>query len=395
MVLIAQFLFWIAAVPSIAGCLYLLLLTLLSARLREPSLSPAACALRFDVIVPAHNESGGIARTVQSLLALDWPAAAYRILVIADNCTDDTAERAGAAGALVLEHCDHAHRGKGYALQWAFAHSLQEAWADAVVVVDADSVAKPGLLRAFAARLARGATAIQANYGVLNPDDSWRTRLMTVALGAFHDVRSRGRERLGLSCGIRGNGWCLAAPLLRSVPYDAFGLTEDVEYGIRLGLAGCRVHYADEAGVQGEVAGRATHAASQRRRWEQGRLALRNLRMPLLRQVLHLGDAVCADLLLDLLLPPLSQLGMWLAGTACIAAVLEVLLHVPLPAAGAVLGMAAASLVFYVFRGWQLSGLGGEVLFDFLRVPYFVAWKLAVLSRQGSGEWLRTGRERP
>ena len=95
----------------------------------------------------------------------------------------------------------------------------------------------------IAARIAGGAVAVQAHYGVLNPQASWRTQLITIAKGAFHIVRSRARERLGLSCGIRGNGWCVTHELLQRVPYRCFSLTEDLEYGIQLGLAGLRVGY--------------------------------------------------------------------------------------------------------------------------------------------------------
>ncbi len=390
----AEVLFWTMALPVLAGCLYLLLLTLLSAAPQSPMMSDVGRALRFDVIVPAHNEDTGITRCVRSLLGLDWPREAFRVLVIADNCVDDTAAQARNAGAVVLERADPARRGKGHALHWAFQHSIAQGWADAVVVVDADSEVDPSLLQAFAARLQQGATAIQAHYTVLNAEESWRTRLMTVAFAAFHGVRSRGRERLGLSCGIRGNGWCVASALLHRMPYEAYSLAEDVEYGIRLGLAGQRVRYADEACVRGEMTSRAENAASQRRRWEQGRSQLRSLRRPLLLHSLRRRDPVCFDLLLDLMLPPLSQLGLGLLVLACMATLLNATVT-SLPGAAAVLCIAAASLILYVLRGWQLSGLGAQALLDFLHVPHFVIWKLLTIAGRSSGEWLRTGRERP
>ena len=129
-------LFWLASVPVLAGCAYLLLLTLLSGRNTPPPLRDSE--LRFDVLVPAHNEGGGIARTVRNLRSLDWPPGAFRVRVIADNCSDDTAARARAAGAEVLEREDAQRRGKGHALDWAFRRSVDEGWAD--VVVDRKSV---------------------------------------------------------------------------------------------------------------------------------------------------------------------------------------------------------------------------------------------------------------
>ena len=119
--------------------------------------------MKFDVIVPSHNEEIGIAETVTSLLGVDYPAELRRVIVVADNCADATAPRAREAGATVLERADTTKRGKGYALEFAFARSASDAFADAIVVVDADTTVTPNLLRAFAARFENGAVAAQAD----------------------------------------------------------------------------------------------------------------------------------------------------------------------------------------------------------------------------------------
>jgi cellulose synthase/poly-beta-1,6-N-acetylglucosamine synthase-like glycosyltransferase len=275
----------VAALPLLAASAYLLLLVILSKLETGPSAGPPR--LRFDVIVPAHDEEQNIAQTVGALLALDWPRELFRVVVVADNCSDATAARAAEAGADVLVRNDATLRGKGYALQLAFEKSLAGS-ADAVVVIDADTVVTQDLLRAFAARLERGAKAVQADYAVRNPDASWRTRLMSIAFSAFHQLRSTGRERLGVSCGLRGNGMCFSREVLREVPHEAFSIVEDVEYGIRLGEAGYRVHHAGEAHVYGEMVAGEKASRSQRRRWEGGRLQLAKLHGP---RLLRLGLA--------------------------------------------------------------------------------------------------------
>src|SRR5580693_8198462 len=111
------------AVPAAFACTYLLVQTLMSARLPLPPAS--ARQLRFDIVVPAHNEAVGIAHTIANLRQLDWPADRYRILVVADNCNDETAAIAAAAGAHVLERHDETQRGKGYALKFAFQRSKE------------------------------------------------------------------------------------------------------------------------------------------------------------------------------------------------------------------------------------------------------------------------------
>ena len=113
----------VTSVPVLAATGYLAGLTLLSARRAAPAGDTATV---FDIIVPAHNEAAGIAATVASLRALDYPAAQFRILVIADNCTDDTAARARAAGATVLEREHATEKGKGYALAHGYAASAAD-----------------------------------------------------------------------------------------------------------------------------------------------------------------------------------------------------------------------------------------------------------------------------
>lgn len=383
----------VLALPVLAAAGYLLALTLASRRVRPPD--PRQPRWRFDLIVPAHDEEAGIARTVENLLSVDYPAGLRRVIVVADNCQDATAARAREAGAEVLVRVDPTRRGKGYALEHAFARALRDGFADAVIVVDADSTVSPNLLRAFSARLDAGLQALQAEYGVLNPDASWRTRLMTLAFALFHGVRSQGRERLGLSAGLRGNGMCFTTRLLRAYPHRAFSVVEDVEYGLLLGEAGVRVAYVAEAHVLGEMARSSDAARSQRLRWEEGRRLLRRERAwPLLRDGWTRMDPVRIDLALDLLLPPLSMLvAVTMAGFFAAAGIA---LRTGSALALALWGVALAALSVHALRGWQLSGLGTRAFSAFAAVPAYIVWKLWVrvrAPRAAATQWVRTSRE--
>jgi GT2 family glycosyltransferase len=375
------------ALPCLAAALYLSFLA--GCSLWPARAEPASRRQRFLFVVPAHNEAAGIARTVLSLLAVRYPVERRRVMVVADNCDDDTALRATDAGARVLRRHDPRRRGKGYALAKAFGVALHERWADALVVIDADTEVNADFLEALSARLDRGALAVQAGSGVLNPRDSWRTELMALAISLFNGVRSLGRERLGLSCGLRGNGMCLTLQALQRHPYDAFSVVEDLEYGISLGLAGVRVHYAHEATVRSAMVSSGEAAASQRRRWEGGRAALARVwRSKLLRAGLRAREPLLIDLALDLFVPPLSRLGVWLA--------LGLIASVGAAAATggkvALASWASASLLLmlYVLRGLALSGVGAGVL---LAVPRYVRWKRSLGREQAPAEWIRTARE--
>jgi 1,2-diacylglycerol 3-beta-glucosyltransferase len=382
------------ALPFLAAAAYLLFLALFSARPAPPP--PARSRPRFDVVIPAHDEESGVAGTVRSVLAVDWPPELRRVIVVADNCADATAARAREAGALVLVREDSARRGKGYALSHAFARSLADGFADAVVVIDADTVVSPNLLHAFATRLERGALAVQCDNVVGNPGDSWRTTLMTIAFSLINSVRSLGRERLGLSTGLRGNGMCLATRLLREVPHDAYSVVEDLEYGIRIGRAGHRVHFAPEATVASEIVSGEHASRSQRVRWEGGRRRMRreHARALVLRGLLR-RDPILLDLGLDLLVPPLATLGgatvagvfaagsaSWIAGAAMLAAWTW--------------GAALLAVAAYVARGWAISGVGaGGGVGALLHAPAYLVWKLGLERGRAPGQpWVRTARER-
>ncbi|MFL5409556.1 MAG: glycosyltransferase, partial [Myxococcales bacterium] len=253
------------------------------------------------------------------------------------------------------------------------------------------TLVSPNLLRAFAARLALGALAVQADYRVRNALSSPRRSLAAVAFGAFHGLRSRARERLGLSCGLRGNGMCFSREALERVPYDAVSLVEDVEYGLRLAEEGVRVWSAQEAAVLGEMPQTAAGSAAQQQRWESGRRSLRKRAVADIGRALRRRDAVLFEAAADLLLPRLSMLA------AATVAGLSTAVSLALTGAGGasvlVWGTAALLLCVYVARGWSLSGTGAVGLRALAAAPAFVAWKVRMLARSRAPErWTRTPR---
>ncbi len=390
----------IALTPFAAAGLYLAFLSVPSKR-RMPAIDTS---LRVAVVVPAHNEATDIAATVTSLLHSDYPADRRRVVVVADNCTDDTASIARAAGAEVFERFDSQRRGKGYALELAFQRLLgesSETSPNLFVVVDADTVVSPNLLTACASRIAAGESAVQVDYQVRNAERSWRTRLLHIAFTAFHDVRSSGRERMKVSCGLRGNGMAFSADTLRRVPHSAFSIVEDLEYGIALGRAGVRVAYAHEAWVQGHMPSDAKSSESQRSRWEGGRALIRQRegRSLVMGAVKH-RSRLLGDLAADVYVPPLAQLGTALVGATTLSVGGSLVAgHITgrswrSPLVGA-LGIAGLGL--HVAEGWRRSGTGIAGLADLARAPLYVAWKLgSKVTHRGNAtptEWVRTQRD--
>lgn len=350
--------------------------------------------LTIAVVVPAHNEALNIQTTVRSLLGVDYPDLSRQVWVLADNCSDDTAFRARDAGAHVIERTNTERRGKGHALSDTFPTLLQDPSIGCVVVVDADTTVSPNLLWQISDHLQAGAQVVQARYGVANPDSSWRTRLLHIALSAFHDVRSLGRERLGLSCGLRGNGMGFSRGALESVPHRSMAIVEDAEYGIRLAMADIRVTYMHDAVVLGDMPADAKSSGVQRNRWEGGRIALRRMYLgPLLRDAATRRSRVSADMALDLLVPPLGQLVVRLTAlTLGIGWLGFIIDHRFISAEVAAAGLVGIGI--HVIEGWRRSGTGLRGLADLACAPAYIAWKLVGI-RGGSRppkEWVRTPR---
>ena len=130
----------------------------------------------------------------------------------------------------------------------------------------------PTCSRSFDQALRRGHDWIQAYYTVANPDQSWRTRLMTYAFSLFNGVMLLGQNALGSSAGFKGNGMCFSTRGLSRRPWKSYGLVEDMEYSWTLRVAGEKILFLPDVSVYGAMLGSGGKAAAnQRRRWEFGR----------------------------------------------------------------------------------------------------------------------------
>jgi cellulose synthase/poly-beta-1,6-N-acetylglucosamine synthase-like glycosyltransferase len=353
--------------------------------------------VRFLVVIPAHDEQANIRSTIESCRAVSYDPALYRVLVIADNCTDGTAQVARAAGAEVFERIDPIRRSKGYALESFFEQQSGLAINfEAIVLIDADTVVDPGLLSTFAAALVEGKDWVQCYYTVRNPDDSWRTRLMTYAFSLYNGVWLLGQDRLGLGIGLKGNGMCFSVRGLTRFPWRAYGLTEDLEFSWRLRIAGERTHFLPETHVCGAMPSlTGVAAAAQRCRWEAGRKAQRSLFLgPLLRSR-RIGPFTKLMYLIDLEFPPLVTLLLGLLVAALLhlgGAIDPHLLHTSrwlFP----VHGLMAVVLAGYALSPHLALNLPFRYLTSLVALPYYAVWKLITTMGRNPTAWVRTPRE--
>ena len=347
---------------------------------------------RMTVLVPAHDEAGGIATTVALLLREVAPGD--RVLVIADNCQDATAALARAAGADVTERRDLERRGKGYALD----HGLRQLQADppeVVVIVDADCLVRPGALSLIASRAHAEQAPIQATYLMQAPAGSrLSTRVAAFAFIIKNQVRPTGYARFGLPCQLTGSGMAFPWALLQRVSLATGHIVEDMQLGTELALAGSAPRFEAAARVDSEFPTSAAGAASQRTRWEHGHLQVLTQQAPrLLARGLRRLDLRSAALAADLLVPPLALLVMAvlvLVGLSGLAA--------GLGGPVAPLGVGATMLALLtsaVLAAWWRHGRSTLALGELLQAPAYMLAKIPVYLRYlvaRQSEWVRTRR---
>ena len=352
------------------------------------------------VVIPAHNEEAVIAKPLKTLFESEYPSELFEVVVVADNCTDRTAAIARSAGATVHERTDETLRGKGYALSWCFEKLLASGRAyDAFMVVDADCEVTRNALSVFNYYLDRGARAMQCADVVEPQPGAWNAEIVRLAFTLYNIVRPYGREVIGCSCGLHGNGMCFAAETLRAVPWRAYSLTEDLEYGLILLLKGISVTFAPEAAVVNTMPTEPRQSRSQRARWEAGRYpVIRKFAPLLLRQAARRLSFRLFDAFIDLVMPPFVNMFMVVALFVALH-ILAVLLGVGEEALLLLwlwIGVFAAGVV-HVLVGLVAVKADRSLYRVLLHVPRYAVWKIALyvllLVKGGPRGWVRTARK--
>ena len=342
--------------------------------------------IRLAVIIPAHNEEALIGTCVESL-RVSAAGSATRIIAVAHNCSDRTADRAAKAGAEVVTCNDPQARGKGSALAFGFEYTASQGM-DAVLVIDADSTVSSNLIGLVRETLANGAEAVQCRYEMESSSKRPATRLTALGFRGFNVVRPIGRSRLGLSAGIVGNGFAIRQAVLTQTPYDSLSVVEDLEYHIRLVLCGKKVQFLNDAKVRSGMPPSKQGDATQRSRWEGGRAnAAVTWLGPLLRQLMR-GRLRMVEPLLELMSLPIGYIAFLLLYALCLP--LE-WLRIYVLLAGTILGchvLAAA---------WVGNSFAGDLRI-LARVPGYILWKLTMLpsilrSSRTNAAWVRTERQ--
>jgi len=332
---------------------------------------------RFVILIPAHNEAELIGPTLDSLGAVDYPQELYEVVVLADNCTDETAQILQDRNVACLERSEPDKRGKGFALGWAFPRLLEMYNHDAYIVIDADTHLEPDFLQAINQYFCRGAKAVQGYSQARHPERSPMESLSFLGFALNRNLRYRGRSRLGWTANLMGTGMCFSRQVIEQLGWNTTTMVEDIEYEMFLHLHGVRVVFAPDAGINVELHDSVKQTRGQRARWDMGKFEVRNRYLPrLLKAGFATRDISYFDSAMELLLPPFSLF--------CIVIMTWAGLFFLLDYRGINLNCylwlaVVFSLILYITVGLVTAGADGKVYRSLLYAPFFLLWRCWII----------------
>ena len=356
--------------------------------------APGTLFHRTTVLIPAHNEGAGILPTIRDVQVQLGPDD--RILVVADNCTDDTAAIVQAAGVEVTVRADPERRGKGYALEFGVRH-LGLNPPDVVVIMDADCRLGENALRHLSDSAIASGRPVQSLYFMLAPENAPPGKGVNLfAWRVKNWIRPLGLKLFGLPTQLFGTGMAFPMSLLLDRDLGNSRLAEDTALGLALASAGYAPLFISEARVHSHFPVSQTGKEQQRQRWEKGHLDnIVDLVPRAVFRSLRDRNLGLAALAIDMTVPPLSLLVL-------VTALCEIFggiafgLGAP-PAALAIPSLSILLLVLGTALAWTAVGRDVLPLRELLRLPLHVIQRLGSFHRIASGKatsaWIRTDRK--
>jgi len=343
------------------------------------------------VIVPAHNEGDEVIATLQDIKA--QMQRGDRLIVVADNCDDNTADIARANGAECLERDDKNRRGKGYALQFAL-EALRSDPPDIVIFADADCRLSKGALDALGLAAQHHNRPIQALYlmkapGLAPP----RLQVAAFAWLVVNQVRMGGLDTLFGVSRLTGAGMAMPWPIVEKLDLASGEIVEDLALTLELVRRRAAPMFLPSVIVESVFPASEEGAAKQRARWEQGSMKLASRRAaPLFIEGVAKGNLRLIVMALDLLIPPLTILA-GLVAVALLAGVGAFLTGFATP-----FWLSVAALVLFaaaLTAAWVRFGQGALPAASLGGLFRFLLGKLRVYGREGrqsAKSWTRTER---
>ncbi|HHU77937.1 MAG: glycosyltransferase family 2 protein [Caldicoprobacterales bacterium] len=231
---------------------------------------------RYAVLIAARNEEAVIAKLIESIKNQNYPSELIEIFVVADNCTDNTAQKARTAGAYVYERFNRYKIGKGYAIEFLLdriAEEYPESPFDGYFVFDADNLLDENYIAEMNKSFSNGNRIITSYRNSKNYGSNWISAGTALWFLRESQYLSRSRSLLGVSCAVSGTGFLFHREIIeRSGGWKFFLLTEDIEFSIYNVINGERIAYCESAVLYDEQPARFRQSWNQRMRWTKGNM---------------------------------------------------------------------------------------------------------------------------
>jgi len=348
----------------------------------------------FVILIPAHNEERGIQNCLSQLEEIT--SYGGHLLVVADNCTDQTADIARRCGAMVVERDDLTRKGKGYALQFG-VDALRHQPPDTVVVLDADCRITPAELYPLIIESQRKNQIVQSRYLMHAPaDGGLGSKISEFAWLLKTYVRPLGTRQLMGCAQLLGSGMAFPWHILKAQSLATGHVVEDLKLTMELAEQGVHVNFFPQAVVHSDFPAADQARLQQSSRWEHGHLQMALTEVPLLFvKGLLKGQPRAMLLALDILVPPLSLFGVMLVG----GFLFSILLYAAADFSYLFIGIHLLYIALFIFSvaiAWK--GFGTHVLSGkgVLQIPVYVFKKLNIYKRfitNREKKWIRTDRD--
>jgi cellulose synthase/poly-beta-1,6-N-acetylglucosamine synthase-like glycosyltransferase len=350
---------------------------------------------RIAVLVPAHNESRWLLPTLTDIKAN--LISGDRLLVVADNCTDDTADVAVAGGAELVIRNDPERIGKGYALDWGLQHLLPDP-PEVLIIIDADCKISHDAIGLLATKCVMTGRPAQALYLVTAPEGTTiNYRVAEFASRVKNWVRPLGLNALNLPCQLMGTGMAFPFDVIRRAELATGQIVEDLELGLDLAQAEKPAEFCPYAIVTSCFPTSASAAKSQRQRWECGHIGIILGMVPGLvcRAIMRRNWSLLA-LALDSAVPPLTLLGLLVFTTVVISTLSKLFGYSSV--ALVVSSGTLAAFVVAIVTAWWVYGydllpprkIGSVVSYVISKFPLYHR----LLTHGSPTQWVRTEREK-
>jgi cellulose synthase/poly-beta-1,6-N-acetylglucosamine synthase-like glycosyltransferase len=346
------------------------------------------------ILIPAHNESTGIIQTLLSIKA--QLTQNIKVLVVADNCNDDTAAVARGHGVEVIERHHDTERGKGYALDFGLQHLAKQP-PEVVLILDADCLVGEHAIATLVDQAVEYQRPIQGLY-LMNArkDSPLKIKIAAFAWAVKNWSRPLGFSRIGLACPLMGSGMAFSWRILSHVNFASGHIVEDLKLGIDFAKLNIPPLFCPTALITSEFPSSEEGINTQRTRWEHGHLSMiLKEGLPLVVRGIKQTNLNMLAMAIDMCLPPLALLVLIITMLSMVGLLMTSVTQQLLPWSSVLID--ALLVAVTVMLAWYKFGRNIVKFSELLMVPFYIATKIPLYAKfvfKRQSEWVRSKRDK-